>query len=205
MDFGYFIRRIDQGCHINPGKEAIIFKEKKVTYRQLRDRAYTLAHALKSFGLKKGDRVAVFLKNCLEWFEIFFALASLGAVMVPVNFMLKSKEVEFVINDSGSALLITEDELLDQVDLEQKRMPTVQTIISLGEENAFSLTYSKFLEKAHAEPVKEIVDTNDLLLIQYTSGTTGFPKGAMHTHGTLLWNSFHQIGDFGITMDERYR
>ena len=88
MDFGYFLRRLDQGCYIDPDMEAVVFQDERVTYRQMRDRANKLANALMSLGLNKGDRVAVLLRNCTEWFDIFFALASLGAVMVPVNFLL---------------------------------------------------------------------------------------------------------------------
>ncbi|RLB31538.1 MAG: hypothetical protein DRH20_15665, partial [Deltaproteobacteria bacterium] len=116
MDFGYFLRRLDQGCHLDPEKEAVIFREERVTYRQLRDRAYRMANALKGFGIQKGDRVAVLLRNCAEWFDIFFAVASLGGVLVPVNFLLKSKEVEFILRDSGARVLFVGEDLVDLLD-----------------------------------------------------------------------------------------
>jgi len=206
MDFGYFLRRLDFGSLVNPEKEALVFKDERLTYRQMRERAYKLANGLKSLGLNKGDRVAVFLKNGLEWFDIFFALASLGAVMVPINFLLKAKEVEFIINDSGSSLMITSDELLKQVEIERSNMPTLREIISLGEDiPPLALSYGQLRERAKDEPPPAgMVNSDDLFVLQYTSGTTGFPKGAMHTHSTLLWNSLHQIGDFGVTVKERY-
>lgn len=206
MDFGYFLRRLEQGCHVDPEKEAVIFKEERISYRLLAERAYRLAYALNKLGLKKGDRVAVYLKNCIEWFDIFFALACLGAVMVPVNFLLKSKEVEYVLNDNGAVVIIVGEDLLSQIDLERKNIRAVREIICLSE-NAPppALSYTKLVQEAHPEPIRvEGILSDDLLVLQYTSGTTGFPKGAMHTHGTLLWNSFHQIGDFKVTKDDRY-
>lgn len=206
MDFGYFLRRLDKGCHVDPDKEAVVFQDERITYRQMRDRAYKLANALKSLGLNKGDRVAVLLRNCTEWFEIFFALATLGAVMVPVNFLLKSKEVEFIVNDSGSSMILVGEDLLNLIDLERKNTQELREIICIGEEVPPSpaLSYWKLMDMAEAEPSQGEIHIDDLFVLQYTSGTTGFPKGAMHTHSTLLWNSFHQIGDFDITENERY-
>jgi len=206
MDFGYFLRRLDIGSLVDPEKDAIVFRDEKITYRQMRDRAYRLANALKSLGVNKGDRIAVFLKNSPEWFDIFFALASLGAVLTPVNFLLKSKEVEFIVNDSGATILFCGSDFLDQVDLERRNTPGLREIISIGQENhPPALYYSTLIKRAQAESPEGIaIQTDDLFVLQYTSGTTGFPKGAMHTHGTLLWNSFHQIGDFAVTPNERY-
>ena len=206
MDFGYFLRRLDKGCHVDPDKEAVVFQDERITYRQMRDRAYKLANALKSLGLNKGDRVAVLLRNCTEWFEIFFALATLGAVMVPVNFLLKSKEVEFIVNDSGSSMILVGEDLLILIDLERENTPELREIICIGEEVPPSpaLSYWKLMDVAEAEPSQGEIHIDDLFVLQYTSGTTGFPKGAMHTHSTLLWNSFHQIGDFDITENEHY-
>jgi len=207
MDFGYFLRRFEYGTHVDPEGEAIVFEDERITYAQMTERAYKLANALKSLGLKKGDRVAVLLRNCSEWFDIFFALAGLGAVMVPVNFLLKSKEAEFIVNDSGSVILLVGEELLSLVDLEKREMPDLREIISIGKATPPSsvLSYSKLMDESEATPLlDEKVEMDDLFILQYTSGTTGFPKGAMHTHSTLLWNSFHQVGDFNVTENERY-
>jgi fatty-acyl-CoA synthase len=207
MDFGYFIRRIDIGSHIDPDKEAVIFKGDRITYRQMRDRSYRLANALKGLGLKKGDRVSVLLRNTTEWFDIFFALAILGGVMVPVNFLLKSKEVEYIINDSGSSMIFVGEDLIDLIDIEKRNTPTLRDIICIGEKTPPPpvISYRSIMDASVADPPDIApAQSEDLFILQYTSGTTGFPKGAMHTHSTLLWNSFHQIGDFDITKKERY-
>lgn len=206
MDFGYFLRRLDQGCHVNPDKEAVIFKNERVTYGQLRDRAYRLANGLRALGVGKGDRVAVLLRNCTEWFDIFFALASLGAVLVPVNFLLRSKEVAFIINDSGASVLFVGEDLLSLVDTNKEGTPGLRDIICIGGRAPLPpvLSYRTLLNQAKASPIFEKVESEDLFLLQYTSGTTGFPKGAMHTQGTVAWNSFHQVGDFEVTALEHY-
>jgi len=207
MNFGYFTRRLDTGSHIDPQREAVVFKDERITYGQLRDRVYRLARALKGLGVKKGDRVAVLLRNCSEWFDILFALAHLGAVMVPVNFLLKSKEVEYIVNDSGSSLLFVGEDLLELVDLERKSTPDLREMVCVGRQTPSSSVYlySELRDRSEpAPPPEEKVDQGDLFVLQYTSGTTGFPKGAMHTHGTLLWNSFHQVGDFEVNSLEKY-
>ncbi len=206
MDFGYFLRRLDQGSHVNLDKEAVIFRDERITYRQLRDRAYRLANGLRALGVRKGDRVAVLLRNCTEWFDIFFAVAGLGAVMVPVNFLLKSKEVAFIVNDSGASVLFAGEDLLDLVDTTRSSTPELRNIICIGKQAPSSavLPYSTLVNQAAASPVFEKMETEDLFLLQYTSGTTGFPKGAMHTQGTVAWNSFHQVGDFEVSSRDRY-
>lgn len=207
MDFGYFLRRLDHDSHVNLEKEAIVFGDERITYRQMRDRAYKLAKGLKALGLNKGDRVAVLLRNCCEWFDIFFALARLGAVMVPVNFLLKEREVEFIINASGASMLMVGEDLFPRVDFSKGNTPNLKSIICIGLVGPSSpaQSYAKLIEQAGGELSEDqTIHLDDLFILQYTSGTTGFPKGAMHTHGTLLWNSFHQIGDFNVTENERY-
>jgi fatty-acyl-CoA synthase len=206
MDFGYFLRRLDQGSHVNPDKEAVIFRDERITYGQLRDRAYRLANGLRALGVRKGDRVAVLLRNCAEWFDIFFAVAGLGAVIVPVNFLLKSKEVAFIINDSGASVLFVGEDLLDLVDTTRDSTPELRDIICIGKQAPSSavLSYSTLVDQSTDSPVFEKVEMEDLFLLQYTSGTTGFPKGAMHTQGTVAWNSFHQVGDFEVSSRDRY-
>jgi len=207
MDFGYFLRRFDQGCRVDPEREAVVFENERITYGQMKDRAYKLANGLKLLGLNKRDRVAVLLRNCSEWFDIFFALASLGAVMVPVNFLLKTKEVEFIVNDSAATMILVGEDLLNLVDIEKKETSELQEIICIGKQTPPSsvISYSELMDEQEPTPLsEEKIQADDLFILQYTSGTTGFPKGAMHTHSTLLWNSFHQVGDFEITPKERY-
>ncbi len=206
MDFGYFLRRLDQGCHIDLNKEAVIYEDERVTYGQLRDRAYTLANAMKGLGVAKGDRVAVLLRNCTEWFDIFFAVAALGAVIVPVTFLLGAKEVEFIVNDSGASVLFVGEGLLELVDSKKENTPGLREIVCIGNAQPADgiHAYSSLMSQSQALPVAETIDSDDMFLLQYTSGTTGFPKGAMHTQGTVAWNSFHQVGDFEVSFRERY-
>jgi len=206
MDFSYFVRRLDIGSYIQPEKEAVIFKDETITYRELQQRVYKLSNALKTLGLQKGDRVAVLLRNRSEWFDIFFALAGLGAVLVPVNFLLKKKEVEFIVNDSEASIMLIEEALLELADLERKSTPGLREIICVGCKAPVAgvRSYRALMEVARPEPVAPAADLDDLFLFQYTSGTTGFPKGAMHTHGTLLWNSLQQVADFHVGPNERY-
>ena len=104
------------------------------------------------------------------------------------------------------------EDLFDLVDLERKNSPGLQEIICIGEGTppSPSLSYTELMDLAEAQPAREdTAHADDLLVLQYTPETTGFPKRAMYTHGTLLWNSFHQVRRFrshcGRTFKERKR
>ncbi|MFZ3157764.1 MAG: AMP-binding protein, partial [Smithella sp.] len=93
----------------NPEKSALIFQDKPVTYRQMNEGINRFAYCLQSLGLKKGDRIAVDLSNCPEFFEIFGAAAKLGLIFVPLNFRMVPREVEYQLNHSGARLLVFHD------------------------------------------------------------------------------------------------
>jgi fatty-acyl-CoA synthase len=175
---------------------AVKFQGKSLTYRELDERSDRLAAGWAAAGFKKGDRAGVLMHNRLEWFEVLFALAKLGGVIVPLNYMLKAPELRFILDDCGAAWLVTEDRFAGIVpqlcDDAGDRRPVM-----------VSSDYERLVASG-AGPVDVEVRADDLLLLQYTSGTTGFPKGAMHTHATVLWNSYHQIPDFHLTSDDVY-
>jgi fatty-acyl-CoA synthase len=177
-------------------RRALTFEGMSLTYRELDERSDRLAAGWNAAGFRKGDRVGVLMYNRLEWFEVLFGLAKLGGVIVPLNYMLKGPELRFILDDCDAAWLVVEDRFIDVVpqlrdDAANRRVVMVPD------------AYEELLA-AGKGPVETEVRANDLLLLQYTSGTTGFPKGAMHTHATVLWNSYHQIPDFQVTADDVY-
>lgn len=191
----------------SPTRTAITFRGESFTYAELEARSNRLAAALLGEGFRHGDRVAIVLHNCVEYFDVFFAVAKLGGVAVPINYMLRAREVEFLLDDSGASWVFFEEGLrsilggLDDSD-------ATRTYIGLGVDHAAAspnLRYEDLLAGDETElclPTGYVVTINDLLLLQYTSGTTGNPKGAMHTHSTVMWNSFHQIVDYQVTADD---
>jgi fatty-acyl-CoA synthase len=184
-----------------PDDVALTFDGRDMTFGELDTRSTRLAAGLAAAGFGKGDRVAVVMHNRLEWVELFFALAKLGGVMVPVNYLLAASEMHYILDDSGSRWVVVEDSLAPALASLPEALAG-RAIIEVGEPTGLGRQYEDVLTDAPFTP--PAVTSDDLFLLQYTSGTTGFPKGAMHTHGTVLWNSYHQIVDFDVTAEDVY-
>jgi fatty-acyl-CoA synthase len=156
---------------------------RSLTYRQLDRRANQLANALIAEGVARGDRVAVLGRNSLEYIAIYFALAKLGAVMVPVNFWYRAAELKYTIDQSGSSTLLLAGQFLDTLAPVARELPSLRRIYCY---DASGLTPFPSLEAlaeagSDAEPAVAL-DERDPHIILYTSGTTGFPKGATLSH-----------------------
>jgi fatty-acyl-CoA synthase len=186
----------------NPSRTALVFEGRTYSYDELEERATRLASGLLAQGFAKGDRACILLYNRPEWLEIFFALAKLGGVMVPVNYYLKPREVDYIVRDSGATWIICEDRLWPTAEAIRADLPSDLRYVVVGEERADTIAYDSVVDRGMPSTPPWTVRTDDMFLLQYTSGTTGFPKGAVHTHSTVLWNSFHQLPDFGITRDD---
>jgi fatty-acyl-CoA synthase len=216
VSFGYdhLLRRLGGPSYVERDRTALVFRGRRLSYAELHDRAARLADALVADGVRKCDRVAILLKNDPAWFDVFFAVASLGAVLVPINYLLRPNEVAFVLNDSGATTLVVGDDLAEVASAALAESPACRrtlVVANAGGEagpGAGALASARELSAFASGgellwPATEL-SLDDPNLLQYTSGTTGFPKGAIHTVSTLLWNSFHQIGDFRVTERERY-
>ncbi len=214
VGYAHLLRRLGGSSYVAREQEALIFRSARISYGELHDRAAKLADALAKDGFAKGERVAVLLKNDPAWLDVFFAVCALGGVLVPVNYLLRASEIAFVLEDSGARTLVCGDDLAEVASEALAEVPAVErrlVVADAGGEpgpGASALAGARDLAvfAAGAEPVlpEVAIDLHDPNLIQYTSGTTGFPKGATHSVSTLMWNSFHQIGDFGVTPAERY-
>lgn len=183
-----------------PGRAAVRFGDQALTYQELADRSRSLAIGLAGIGVEPGARVAVLMHNNIEWFEVLFALALRRAVLVPVNYYLTAREVAHIVADSQAAHVIAQADLwslLDDIPGEVRRVSVAGAV-------AGATTYSALFG---ADPAGELPGNgtstlDDVLTIMYTSGTTGRSKGAVHTHGTVLWNTFYQIPECSITRDD---
>ena len=187
---------------VNQDRVAAVFGDQERTYEAIDTRSNQLAHALAAQGFEHGDRVGVMLYNRLEWLEVFFAIAKLGGVMVPLNYLLRPAEVEFLLTDSQARWVVYEAAL--ETSLADGPAGGHRRYLRLdGPDRADAdLEYEEILDgmsTAEFRPEGYAVGSDDLVLLQYTSGTTGSPKGAMHTHSTVMWNSFHQIVDYSIS------
>lgn len=158
----------------------------RATYEEMDHSSNRYARALRRFGVRKGDCVAIMLPNRLDFALLWFALAKLGAVMLPINVRYTPREVEFVVSDAGAKFAVI-DESSCQVFMQMDPWPA-----TLVKERVVHIDQTRLFDDVDDSPIEEDVQADDLLNIQYTSGTTGFPKGCMLTHeywGISAWQS----------------
>jgi fatty-acyl-CoA synthase len=192
-------------CPQDPDAVAVIAEGGSITYAELDERTDRLADALRAEGFTHGERLGLLMGNRIEWLELFFAFAKLGGVVVPLNHLLRPPELAEILEDCGATWLAFEPAYSAAASQLSQRRRLVCT--EPGEVSSPVLRIADLLTRAVPAPVPAVASAprahaEDLLLLQYTSGTTGAPKGVMHTHATVLWNSYHQIVDYGVTADE---
>ena len=187
-------------------QEAVRFGAATRDYQTLRRHALAFANALHTLGIRRGDRVAVLMRNRLEWVEVFFGLGHLGAVCVPVNVLLGAVEAEQQCHDADVRAFVVDG---PGAEIVAGFAPAGAPVVVVEDESpgrsggAAPLAYRDLLTASSAPPRSGPL-SDDLAILYYTSGTTGLPKGSMHTHEGLLWNSYHQIVDLGVRSDDSY-
>lgn len=164
------------------------------TYRELNDEIDVVARGLMGYGIGKGDRVGIWSPNRSEWTVVQYATAKIGAILVNVNPAYRTHELAYVLNQSGVRLLVSAAEFkssdyVAMVDAVRQEVPTLTEVIFLGTEDWDRLHAAAVSESALRSRQATLVNT-DPINIQYTSGTTGFPKGATLSHRNILNNGF---------------
>lgn len=171
-----------------PDKPALIFADRTLTFRELERLTNKAANGFKALGVGKGDRVTLFAQNSPEWVISYAGIAKAGAVINPVNAMLTADELAYVVKDCGAKVLITTPDRARAI-IHLKTDGHLKEIVVIGEPISGTLAFTDLLA---AQP--EVVEApgnkaDDLSTICYTSGTTGFPKGAMLSHRNVMLNA----------------
>jgi acyl-CoA synthetase (AMP-forming)/AMP-acid ligase II len=172
----------------NPEKICAVQDERgpRLTYRQVLDRTWRLAHLLRGLSVRKGDRVAVFLTNSFHYLEIYFSLAWIGAIVVGMNFRLKGEEAAYILNHCQAKVLILEERYLSLFAPLRPCFPHLFHYLALGPPVEKMLNYEEMLSQAPpARPAREEMDEQETIGIMYTSGTTGLPKGVEFSHKAI--------------------
>ncbi len=182
-------------------RQILFFEHEIFTYRQLDELCSRSANVLAAIGVRRGDRVAVVLPNVPAFLAAYLGALKLGALIVTVNTALKTDEVAFVLNDSGTRVAITSADLREQ--LAHATLPAVERILDVDGTEAIEHSWHALLAQASPDAVAVSVHPDDPAVILYTSGTTGFPKGAVLSHGAILRNGAACIEAFQLTSEDR--
>jgi acyl-CoA synthetase (AMP-forming)/AMP-acid ligase II len=200
-NLGLFLQKRAQ---LSPRVEALVEveRDRRFSYAELDARVNQVGHALLAQGVRPGDRVALLLMNGVEYVEGYFALAKIGAVMVPLNWRLVPDELAFIVKDAGAVALVYDPEFDAAAEALRAADTPLRSFLRTGGAPVpeGSLDYDALREAAPTAPHPCPCGPGDLLFIMYTSGTTGMPKGAMHTHGTMGAASL----TINLTSDMRY-
>jgi long-chain acyl-CoA synthetase len=194
---------LDDTARDFPNLDAVIFQGKRIKYGELAGWAQDLASALHQIGIKKGQRVAIMLPNCPQYIVAYYAILKLGGVVVNINPMYVERELEFQLRDAGAQAIVALRDLLPRLETVREKTPLKTVILTDLDEHVRAARekvsaqelrpgfyeYAELLEEGKTEvPPVVSVDPDEVALLQYTGGTTGFSKGAMLTHFNLVSN-----------------
>ena len=201
---------LSKRADITPHNEAFVEWERgrRFTFRELNQRSNRVANALLQRGIGRGDRVATLLRNGIEFIETYYALAKIGAVMVPLNWRLVAAELGYILADAGASALVFDDEFDPVIDVLQGEPLPCRLWLRCGSPPGVSQPdnedYSQVLDDAPDHEPAIGAAGDDTLFIMYTSGTTGHPKGAVHSHDGMLWSHFTSMATSDMRGDDRF-
>ena len=190
-----------------PQREAVVDGDLRLTYEEFFQRCDRWSSALRSLGVKQGDRVAYIAPNTHAMLESFYAVPQLGAVLVPLNYRLIADDFAYLINHSGARVVCAHEDYLDAVDSIRTQLGNVTTFVALEGAKTGWLDYETLLAGASVDgPIgaSTTIEESDLLTINYTSGTTSRPKGVMITHRNAYINVVGTLIHHPMTMADRY-
>jgi fatty-acyl-CoA synthase len=194
-----FLRR---AAYVYPEKTAVVDRERRYTYGQLAERSWRLANALRSAGLRKGDRVATLLFNSAPMLEAHFGVPAAGGILVAINHRLAGAEIGYILEHSGASFLLADAELEALVAPLALAGVAVIRVSSTGSADD---PYEQFLTAASPEePGSWLGDEEETISINYTSGTTGQPKGVQYTYRGAYLNALSEVIVAGMSPESVY-
>ncbi len=209
---------LSRAAALAPDVEAVVASDGRVSFAGLEAEVAALRRALAAAGVQHGDHVGVCLGNSVQWVALFLALGSLGAVTVPVNTRFRAEEMAYCLRQSRVSALFVAGRFLNvdfiamlrgilpELDtaLPGPALPDLRQVIVLGGDVPAGATSFAAFRAGSEPPSGQDPVPGDVLLMQYTSGTTSFPKGVLLTHANMLGNAFVSGGRIGFRIADRY-
>lgn len=169
---------------ICPDRDCVVFEGARYTFSQVNERSNRIANSLANMGVKKGDIVAILQVNCSQFLEIYFAVAKLGAVMVPLNFRAKDAELTYMLNNCGAVAVFIGDRYVKMVDGMRPNLTSVKHFINIEKASDNMHYYEDLISNGSPDDLFTEINDDDVTLLMYTAGTTGNPKGVPMTHNS---------------------
>jgi fatty-acyl-CoA synthase len=202
-----FLKRSER---VFPHKKAVVYGDKYWNWQEFAERVYRVAHGVQDMGIGKLDRVALLARNNNAMLEAMYGINFAGAVTVPMNYRLSGPEIAYILNHSGSKCIMFEHIYADTIREIQSELKTVTNFILIDspdkkEIKPFGTPYEEFVDKA-SPTIMDIpeLDEDDMISICYTSGTTGKPKGCVHTHRATYLNALGEVIEQKMNSDSSY-
>lgn len=194
-------QHVERGARLFPNRPALHFEGQVFSYADLNAASNRAANAFATLGIQRGERVALWLPNTAAFIIAYLGSQKLGAVAVTINNALKASELEFILNDSGARLLLTTAALY--AELAAVDCATVEHVLLIEGEVAGGLTFADLLQQAAPSCTSVATAPTDPAALLYTSGTTGFPKGALLSHETVVVSAQLAVATFGLQPTDR--
>ncbi len=178
---------------------------REMTWREFNDRANRFANLLLKRGIKKGDKVAILLMNCLEWLPVYFGILKSGAIAVPLNFRYTAEEIEHCLKLAEVNALIYGPEFIERVETAKSRIPDVKLRLFVGDNCPLGAEgYESLIASYSAKEPQVSLGEDDDAAIYFSSGTTGFPKAILHTHRSLISSCHTERNHHGQTREDNF-
>jgi acyl-CoA synthetase (AMP-forming)/AMP-acid ligase II len=201
---GTFADIIYRNALLYPDKEAFVYGDQRISFCKFNETVNRLIHGLKALDIQKGTVVGVLSWNRPEYAEVFGAAMKSGLVLAHFNPRLQAEELAFVINDSEAKVIFFSNEFVESLNAIRDRLSHTKIFIVFDRPEERMTAYRELLGTQSKEEPESVVGENDPLVIFYTSGTTGMPRGAIYNHGQKMQNTTIKALDIGVECGDRH-
>jgi len=203
-ELGTFADVIYRNAILYPDNEAFVCGSERISFKRFNERVNRLVHGLRELKFQKGEVIGILSWNCLEYTEVFGAAMKGGYILAHFNPRLKEQELIHVINDSKASVVFIGPDLVEIADRIHSRLPHAKTLVAFDNARKQMTAYGEVMESHSAGEPESKVTEQDPLVIFYTSGTTGVPRGAVYTHQQKMENTCMKALEIGLEFGDRH-